>query len=351
MKENQPSRGAERRVTLRDIAGELHISHVTVSKALRGLPGVSHELSARIREKADEMGYHPDPLLSALSNYRKTDGTQPIQAALAWINTWAHPDELRKIREFDLYWQGAAETARRMGYRLEEFNLAEIAEHRLQTILKARNIQGILLPPRRGQQAVFEQFDWADFAIVRLGQTVPYPPTHFVSSAQMVNTLQAFDRAHELGYKRIGFVCEYWRMRFFGVGFSWAQKNLPANQQLPLLALNPEDSFERQQEQFKAWLHETRPDAILTDNSETHQMLPNLGYRIPEEIGLATTSVHDTSIDAGIDQRPYEIGRAAIRMLTALIAEKSFGVPDCCNEILIEGQWVDGAMLPDLSTK
>ena len=66
-------------------------------------------------------------------------------------------------------------------------------------------------------------------------------------------------------------------------------------------------------------------------------MLENLGYRIPGDIGLATPSIHDTPIDAGIDQRPYEIGRTAIRILTALIAERSFGIPDCRSETLIEG--------------
>jgi hypothetical protein len=30
-------------------------------------------------------------------------------------------------------------------------------------------------------------------------------------------------------------------------------------------------------------------------------------------------------VNSGIDQRPEEIGRAAIRILTALIAERSFG--------------------------
>ena len=91
---------------------------------------------------------------------------------------------------------------------------------------------------------------------------------------------------------------------------------------------------------------EVQPDAILTDSNDVSTMLKNLGYRIPEDVGLATTSIHDTQIDAGIDQRPFEIGRAAVRILTALIAERSFGLPDCINETLIEGQWVDGSMMP-----
>ncbi|VGO11727.1 HTH-type transcriptional regulator KdgR [Pontiella desulfatans] len=342
----KPDHNGARRVTLRDIAKELGVSHVTVSKALRNQSGASEELKARIQAKAEEMGYQPDPMLAALSHYRKSSKTKPVQASLAWINTWTDPNQLRQFKEFDLYWQGAAESARRLGFKLQEFSTAEIPLRRLETILKTRNIQGILLPPLRDPVEGLQAFDWSSFAVVRFGQAIPFPETHFVTGAQMADTMLAFDRAHQLGYERIGFVCEYWRMRFFGVGYSWAQKTLPPKQQLPLLTLNQTDDFEHQQSVFEKWIAKAKPDAILTDNSNTLKMLSNLGYRIPEDLGLATTSIHDTPIDAGIDQRPFEIGRAAVRTLVSLLVEKNFGIPDCRNEILIEGQWIDGSMLP-----
>ncbi|MDF7801631.1 LacI family DNA-binding transcriptional regulator [Pontiellaceae bacterium B1224] len=335
------------RVTLRDIAKQLGVSHVTVSKALRNQSGASAELKARIRQKADEMGYTPDPMLSALSHYRKTSKEKPVQSALAWINTWSNPKELRNHREFDLYWEGAKASAKRFGYHLEEFNLAEIPMRRLEGILKSRNIQGILMPSVGLHfSKELEQFDWSSFATVRFGLTVPFPPTHFVTSAQMMNTMHSIERVHQLGYQRIGFVCEYWEKRFFGVGYSWAQKKLPKEQQLPPLLMNANDNLDQEQCALEIWLRYNKPDAIITDKSEVPLMLQNLGYRIPEDIGVATTSIHDTPINAGIDQRPEEIGRAAIRILTALIAERSFGLPDCLNETLVEGNWVDGSMLP-----
>jgi LacI family transcriptional regulator len=336
-----------RRVTLRDIAAEMDISHVTVSKALRNLSGVSEAMKVKIQAKADAMGYVPDPLLSSLSRYRASSHTKPIQSVIAWINPWDDPDRLRQHHnEFDLYWQGASDCARRLGYQLESFNTTEIPLPRLQSIFKARSIQGLLIPPLRESTFELGQIDWSSFAIVRLGQAVAGPKMHFVGSAQLANAMLAFDRARALGYQRIGFVCEYWPKRLFGAGYSWAQRALPETSRLPLLALNSEDSFECQQTVFEAWLQENQPDAIITDNSETREMLENLSYSIPSDVGLATTSVHDTRIDTGIDQSPYEIGRAAVRMLTALIAEKSFGPPERCNETLIEGKWIDGTMLP-----
>lgn len=345
-KPKQSDASSKKRVTLRDIGRELGISHVTVSKALRNQSGASPELKARIHKKATEMGYSPDPMLSALSRYRETNKDMRIQSELAWINTWKEPKKLREHKEFDQYWEGASYSAQRFGYHLEPFYLDEMPVKRLESILKARNIQGILLPPLGAQAIELKDFDWASFSVVRFGYSTPQIKSHFVTSAQMVNTMRAFDRANELGYKRIGFVCEYWQMRFFGVGYTWAQKTLPSEQQLPLLILNQSDDLSVQQEAMEKWLGEAKPDAILTDNNVIPEMLRNLGYRIPQDIGVATTSIHDTEIDAGIDQRPFEIGRAAIRIITALIVERSFGLPDCINETLIEGQWTDGSMLP-----
>lgn len=334
------------RISLRDIAGELGISHVTVSRALRNMQNVTPELKARIQAKAEEMGYVPDPLLSSLSRYSRTGGNKAIQAELAWINTWDPPGRLRQYREFDLYWKGASDNAKRMGYHLEAFNLTEIPLPRLHAILRTRNILGILLSPLGAPTTLLDAFNWNDFAVVRFGQAIPQPHAHLVSSSQFENAMMAFDRMRELGYQRIGCICEYSRMRFFGSGYSWAQRALPATQQLPLLAKNPAHSSERKQRELDAWLRRYKPDAIFTDDTKIRGMLINLGYRIPDDIGLATTSIHDTDIDAGIDQRPYEIGWAATRMLTALISEKAFGLPDCQSELLIEGTWVDGSMLP-----
>ena len=44
-------------VKLADIAGQLGVSTVTVSKALSGQKGVSEELREKIKTLADEMGY------------------------------------------------------------------------------------------------------------------------------------------------------------------------------------------------------------------------------------------------------------------------------------------------------
>lgn len=65
--------------------------------------------------------------------------------------------------------------------------------------------------------------------------------------------------------------------------------------------------------------------------------------------GLTTTSIHDTPFDAGIDQKPEGIGRAAARTLVALLNEQNSGIPEVRNEILIEVKgtgWTGRCCLP-----
>src|SRR6266850_4362787 len=113
------------RVTLSDVARRLNVSHTTVSRALRNDRQISKSLCQRVQRTAAEMGYRPDAMLSALAHYRRGKMAPLITAEIAWINHWPDPKKLRRVHEFDLYWQGAAAEADRWGHRLEEFCLDE----------------------------------------------------------------------------------------------------------------------------------------------------------------------------------------------------------------------------------
>jgi len=57
-------------VTLDDIAKRLHVSRVTVSKALRGHPDISEDTVKRVRKVVDELGYSPNIIARSLSSRR-----------------------------------------------------------------------------------------------------------------------------------------------------------------------------------------------------------------------------------------------------------------------------------------
>lgn len=333
------------RVTLRDLARRLGVSHTTVSRALRNDPEISKAMRERVHSTARQTGYKPDPMLSALAHYRRSRNTIPVAAELAWINHWPNPGKLRSFKEFNLYWKGAFEEADRCGFRLEEFVLKDTSLDRLGKILHARNIRGVLLPPRGDMAPDYRQFDWEDFCIVRFGHSMQFPHAHLVSSDQLTDGLIAFENMWKLGYRRIGLVTSSKMHTRFSAGFLYSQLKWSPDLQIPTLVFTQERSDEDRQ-LLSAWLKKHKPDAILTDVGELRGLLQSINYNVPKKIGLAALSVLDGNADAGIYQNSEEIGRVAVQLLISLINHNQVGIPKICREVLVEGRWVNGSTLP-----
>jgi DNA-binding LacI/PurR family transcriptional regulator len=336
-------------VTLRDIARKLGISHVTVSRALRGNPRISAALRAKVQATADAMGYRPNPMASALGGLRSSSIPRSIQSEIAWINFWDEPQEWRRYRELSLYWQGAHEAAETHGYRLEEFILDRQLAPRLETILRARNILGIVIAPHptKPLPAEWRQLPWDTFSAIRIGYTTPHPPVDVVTSDQLGNGILAFEAILGKGYRRIGFVSQSENTTRFKSGYLTAQLQIPSPDRLPILFLaGSQDRGEPDTKPLLNWLKKEKPDAILTDLPWLSSTLQKAGVTTPRDVALATTSVLDGNITAGIDQNSLEIGRTTVEMLISRISHSQFGFPAVCRETLIRGQWVDGDSLP-----
>jgi len=71
---------ARERVTLKDLAAELGLSVAAVSMALRNNREIAAATRERVKAKAAELGYRPDPTLRALADYR----TRQRAAAARW---------------------------------------------------------------------------------------------------------------------------------------------------------------------------------------------------------------------------------------------------------------------------
>lgn len=337
------------RITVRQIAQHLNVSHTTVSRALKNDPRISEPVRKNIQAAAEALGYRPDPMLSALAAYRKGQTKKSIGAELAWINCWPDPKHLRTFKEFDLYWTGAEEEAARAGYRLEEFCCpAKLSPERLEKILFARNIRGLLLTPGWSTGTPkWGAFDWSNFSLVRFGYSLQSPAAHLVTSDQLMDGLLAFENMWQRGYRRIGMMMwakQGTRLVRFSAGYLYAQLRVDRQQRLPLLVLN-EESPQKDQD-LRAWLEQEKPDAILTDVRDLRTWLKKLNYRVPQDVGLAALSVLDGDADAGIDQNSREIGRAAVQTLISLIHHNERGIPHVPREVLVSGRWVDGKTLP-----
>jgi DNA-binding LacI/PurR family transcriptional regulator len=336
-------------VTLRDIAKRLGIHHSTVGRALQNAPNISLARRKEIQDAARVLGYQPNAVATMLGHQRHAQNKRPISAEIAWINFWSAPDELRKHREFDLYWKGASLRAEQNGYRLEEFACGNnVSPARLEQILLARNIHGILIPPHGTVHPLppdVDKIHWEKFSVVRFGYSVQFPSTHLVTSNHLTCGMLAIENMWRLGYKRIGFVSTHDTHLNFRAGFLLKQV-LQIKEQPPMFTFILSDNPSTQISLFSKWLKKNRPEAILTDDASVREMLAKLGYRVPEDIGLAATSVLDGNADAGIDQNSEAIGRAAMETLVSMLNHNEYGIPAVVREVLITGKWVDGTMLP-----
>lgn len=341
------------RVSLRDIATEVGVSHVTVSLALRGDLRISSARRREITTVAERLGYRPDPMLSSLSAYRQAKKPAEVHATIAWLNQWKNPHDLRRLHEFDAYWRGASDYAGQLGYRLEEFVInQDMSPARLQQILVSRNVRGLLIPPHPNDLSLLD-FDWNQFSLVRLGTSVKQPRAHIVTSDQLHCAAMAFERIWERGYRRIAYITSH---RFdrntggnFRAGYLSAQDvHAPLRRHLDPLALE-EDLSVITVGTLKKWLKSVRPDAVISALSELPLLLERIKCKVPTELGVAGLSVLDVNFDSGVDQNSVEVGRVAMATLAGLIHQNERGIPKYCRRILVEGRWVDGSSLPERS--
>lgn len=307
-----------------DIAAKLGISRIAVSMALRNHHRISVARRREVRRAAQELGYVPDPFLSALAAHRRQRVPAKDHGVLAWINHWKDPRQLRQFKEFDLYWRGASEAAGRFGYRHDEIRWEpDCPPGRLEKILLARGIEGVLIPPHL-DVIEWGDFDWSKFSVVRFGLSVPSPDSNVVTSDSFRATVMAVRKMHEYGYRRIGLTVNGEFNRRVGgnllSGYFFAQKLLGLKPALPPLLTFLKDrtveELSRQKAALERWLKQHRPDALLISDIEVPGMLRALGHRIPQDIAVAGTTVVDIpGVDAGINQHAEAIGRTAVEML------------------------------------
>jgi LacI family transcriptional regulator len=278
-----------------------------------------------------------------------------MQNTIAWINHWEQPEKLRGAhREFDAYWHGAQQAARRFGYRLDEIRWEpEFSARRFEQILLTRAIRGVLIPPHHVAPD-WGDFDWSKFSIIRFGLSVPSPDSHLVTSDQHRAVAMALKKISSYGYQRIGMVVGELLDRNVGGNFSggfYAAQKLYQVPGVGSLLFSDVRAHEMQparaKELLRRWLVKSKPDAVLTADIFVPDLIRELGYRIPQDIAVAGTGI-DVPVDAGVDQHSEAIGRMAVEMLVSQINLNERGEPSDPARILIESRWRDGASLPRL---
>ncbi len=329
-------------VRQKDIALRAGVHITTVSLALRNDPRLPEATRTRIQALAKEMGYAPDPMLSALTVYRNRMKRVHHQGTLAWVCPPTKKGE--RLSAFLTYRQGAEERCKELGYQLEDFYFSDLGGPRLSKVLQARNITGLLLPPQAHSRAHLD-FDWEHFSSICFGYTLTEPRLHLITNAQYSSARIAVRALREnYGYRRIGFVVaretDERTDQNFSSGFLSEQRKFEPENQLPILILTCLSLADEIGEMTR-WYRKNKPDCLLF----LHETVPELMRHLrvdTKTCGQASLSLttKEGSL-SGIHQNDEIIGRKAVDFLIDMIHRNERGIPAHRFKFLIDGEWID----------
>lgn len=335
-----------KRVTQADLAQRARVSRATVSLALKGHPSISAGTRHRIRALAATLGYAPDPLLSALAAYRTRHRPAAFHGTLAWLINSADGYQWRSVAQFRDYYAGAVARARRHGYLVETLDLspASMSRERLAGVLRARNINGLLLCPQPHSGTTLD-FAWDGFAAVTFGYTLSSPHLHTVVSTQFRDMLLTMEQLHRRGYRRIGLMLS--REHDLRTNFNYRAAYLASSpaRHPPILSRSYSDLHGTRE-----WVRANRLDAVIACGGDPClRAIAEAGLCAPRDIGLAAPNLAapDRAL-AGVVEHSAEIGAVAVDLVVAMLQRGERGVPDFPQRIHVEGRWHGGRSLrPD----
>ena len=385
-------------VSLREVAAAAKVGLTTASLAVSGRPGVAPKTMEHVRAVAERMGYKPHPFVSSLMTQVSQRKRARTKVNLAWLHDGLSPEEdFRKPWGHYPTYTAALKRARELGYEgLEPCGCAEpdLSLRRLGGILKSRGIAGALVGGDSIKMRKLREL--SEITLVKLGTPFLESLNHHVYADTYQGILLTCSRLWRAGYRRIGFVTGKWMsvMSFGNVDGAWHvfQNVIPPELRIPHLfddittawvfdsvfadrtptaAIRPPDFLEGEDwmgkfgEVYEAyaqgvmsetkvkeilhtfllerWLEQYLPDAILCCDSRLPETLGRLGYRVPEDIGVAHLNLKaDTRGWSGIDQQWEKMGTLAVDTLAHMLNMGQIGQTEHPVLRAVPGVWVEG---------
>ncbi|WP_243058905.1 LacI family DNA-binding transcriptional regulator [Nocardioides sp. SR21] len=178
---------------IKDVAREVEMSTATVSRALRGLPGVSEETRDRVRETARRLGYVPSPSAAGLASGQ----TRTVAVIVPFVTQWF----------FAAVVQGAEAELRSRGYDLLLYNLAgdEAARHRVfGTSLLTKRVDAILVLSLKPSPDELASLERLNKPVTIVGADLPGWATVRIDDQLAART--ATQHLLDLGHRRVAYI-------------------------------------------------------------------------------------------------------------------------------------------------
>lgn len=329
------------RILMKDVAQVAGVHQTTVSLALRNHPSLPKTTRERIQKLAQEMGYRPDPALSALVAYRQSTKNQPTEQVIAWVINVRNTQRLEELHVHRLLVAGAKERAQQLGYKLDTFWLGK--EYKdgksLNRVLKARGIQGVIFGAFEYNDEPLE-LDWDLFSCIKvdpLPETLRFDTVH---SDQLDAVDQVLKALTQMGIKRIGLaVSEYEEIysRFtYASGFHTHRRLVdPADWIEPYYFQHDANYGVDVVPETVEWARKNKIQALISNwnNLELAARKLNEEGQVCRFIPLDADE--KTAVNGGINQDHQENGRRAVDMAVGHIKTFRRGIePRPCSTLV-----------------
>ncbi|NIA09967.1 MAG: substrate-binding domain-containing protein [Nitrospiraceae bacterium] len=312
-----------KRVTLKQIAEELGLSVMTVSRALRNHSNVNGETRRRILAAANRLGYRPNYIAKSLVLQK----TYTIGVVVPEITHSFFPEVIRGIEE----------VAYNAGYQLILTHSAENAEREKNAIstLEAKRVDGILISTVQTVKdyTVYKQLIKLKLPVVFFDRCVYNIGASCVSINDRESSQLITQHLIDHGYKKIAHLrgslkVSISRARLAGFKNTLLKNNLEIYDYLIVKAGFHEKGGYRAMKQLLALPHGKRPRAVVAINDPAAfgamEAIYEKGLKIPEDIAIVgfsddiRASLMPTPLTT-IRQPAYEIGKAASQKLIDII--------------------------------
>lgn len=329
------------------IAAAAGVSPMTVSRVLRNVPKVSPETRERVLAAVNSLNYQPDPHLARMMHLVRARKESRQRAVIAVIREEVASDSMRNSPYQFVSIDDIRRRAQQHGYHAEEFWLGRenLTPNRLQKILHARGIEGVIVSPQSSELPCRE-LDYTKFASVSFGFAMREPSLHICSANLNLGIQKAASELDRRGYQRIGVAVTRWIdlrvQNGYSGGMFFFHHDLPPKRRVPTL-LMPHHQISENFATFSAWIKKHRPDALISFGTLVPDWLKQLGLRVPADIGLVMHDWTDRmTAYSGIYHRRDQVANAAVDLIATQLLQNEFGIPASPRQILIPPEWVDG---------
>lgn len=333
-------------VTLQQIADAARVCRSTVSLALRNSRKISAETRQRVQAVAQQLGYRPNPLISAHMAFLRTLDPKATGQCIAFVCSHSLA-EIRADTRTPLhqYYLGARARANELGYELELLNLFDhgMSGRRLSKILIARGISGVIIAPlTEGRGLSDVTLEWEAFAFAMIEHTFIEPRLHKVCNDEFSTIGRMIQRLLDCGFARIGIAMPS-RMdehanHFWLAGYQTFQALTAPRHRVPHLITADWD-----REKFLAWYERWQPEAIITIGTDIVKWLRGAGVRVPEDVSCATLYwMKDRAALSGYYQNHELMAAASVDLVVAQLHRNERGLPASEKTTLIQAEWREG---------